>query len=687
MKKLLTILLLATGISLAVAQDSAPYFLSYQGRVTDGAGLAIGNSIPENRLVRFQIYSSATGGTAVYGEQQTVTISGGEFSVLIGNGQAVTGVSGPSNNTALATILSNMSNNSLYLGVSVAASGGNFTTEISPRQQLVAGAFAFRSKIAETVTNGGVTASMLATNAVTSDKIVNGAFTSDKIAASAVTSEKINAGAITSAKIAANAVTVDSITNASITSAKIASSTITSSNIDGTSVGLWSVSGSNIFRSAGNVGIGTSSATAPLTVQASSTSGAAPDANGIYVNNTTAGRNSVVAARVVQGGGAPIYSMDLLGVGGWTMGMDSSDYTLKFGTSWENPFGTNTRLTLDRSGNMRLLSGTTLFASNIDLFSNGNMLAGKMADSDYWQIFGEGSSDNGSLVIRSGDNSNEPIIFRQTDSERMRIHSNGYVGIGTNSPNAPLHISGTGSSVSYWRNATGTGDGWSNTSYTSYSDAFSLIVSNGILADLIYLQSDQRIKVIENFSDAEKDLETLLKIQITDFHYKDSVRNGSSKNKKVIAQQVEKVFPQAVRKLESPIPDIFAEAAITNGWVQLATNLSVGEKVKLFTKQGEIQAEVTAVRADGFQVDTDLKSGNVFVYGRIVKDFRAVDYDAISMLNVSATQQLNRDLETVAAESNDEFSKLRSELDAKSETIKQLESRLEKLEARLSNGN
>jgi hypothetical protein len=657
MKKLLTILLFATGVSLAVAQDSAPYFLSYQGTVTDGAGLPIGNTTPENRRVRFQIYSSATGGTAIYGEQQTITIAGGEFSVLIGNGQAITGVSGPSNNTALAAILSNMSNNSLYLGVSVAASDGSFTSEISPRQQLVAGAFAFRSKVAETVTSQGVTASMLATGAVTSDKI------------------------------AAGAVTVNSINNASITSAKIANSTINSSNIDGTSVGLWSVSGSNIFRSAGNVGIGTSSASAPLTVQASSTSGAAPDANGIYVNNTTAGRNSVVAARVVQGGGAPIYSMDLLGVGGWTMGMDTSDYALKFGTSWENPFGTNTRLTLDRSGNMRLLSGTTLFASNIDLYSNGNMLTGKMADSDWWQIFGEGSSDNGSLVIRSGDNSNEPIIFRQTDTERMRIASNGYVGIGTSSPNAPLHISGTGSSVSYYRNATGTGNGWSDTSYTSFSDVFSLIVSHGILADLIYLQSDERIKVIENFSDAEKDLETLLKIQITDYHYKDSVANGTSKHKKVIAQQVEKVFPQAVRKSESPIPDIFAEAAITNGWVQLATDLTMGEKVKLLTKQGEIQAAVTAVRADGFQVDTDVENGNVFVYGRIVDDFRVVDYDAISMLNVSATQQLNHDLETMAADSNGEFSKLRSELDAKTQTIKQLESRLEKLEARFSHGN
>ena len=32
--------------------------------------------------------------------------------------------------------------------------------------------------------------------------------------------------------------------------------------------------------------------------------------------------------------------------------------------------------------------------------------------------------------------------------------------------------------------------------------------------------------------------------------------------------------------------------------------------------------------------------GEVFVYGREVDDFRTVDYEAISMLNVSATQEL-----------------------------------------------
>jgi hypothetical protein len=38
------------------------------------------------------------------------------------------------------------------------------------------------------------------------------------------------------------------------------------------------------------------------------------------------------------------------------------------------------------------------------------------------------------------------------------------------------------------------------------------------------------------------------------------------------------------------------------------------------------------------------------VYGREVADFRSVDYDAISMLNVSATQELHRKLLTLEKE-------------------------------------
>jgi hypothetical protein len=47
---------------------------------------------------------------------------------------------------------------------------------------------------------------------------------------------------------------------------------------------------------------------------------------------------------------------------------------------------------------------------------------------------------NNSFEIGTRDNSNEPIIFTQTDNERMRIHSNGFVGIGINDPETQLSV-------------------------------------------------------------------------------------------------------------------------------------------------------------------------------------------------------------------------------------------------------
>lgn len=79
------------------------------------------------------------------------------------------------------------------------------------------------------------------------------------------------------------------------------------------------------------------------------------------------------------------------------------------------------------------------------------MLAGSMATNDWWRIYGSTAGvDQGSLIIMTGDNGTEPIIFYQNDSnggnpaqERLRIHSNGNVGIHNSNPTSTLYVSGT----------------------------------------------------------------------------------------------------------------------------------------------------------------------------------------------------------------------------------------------------
>jgi hypothetical protein len=164
--------------------------------------------------------------------------------------------------------------------------------------------------------------------------------------------------------------------------------------------------------------------------------------------------------------------------------------------------------------------------------------------------------------------------------------------------------------------------------------------------EFLIASSDERIKVIEGISDKAADLKTLQDINITDYRYRDTIAKGSVPQKKVIAQQVEKVFPQAVSKQTDVVPDIYKAASCKDGWVELDTDLKKGEHVKLISeKSGEKIEEVLEVAPGKFRTAFQPAGEKVFVYGRQVNDFRTVDYDAIAMLNVSATQELARKLE------------------------------------------
>lgn len=219
---------------------------------------------------------------------------------------------------------------------------------------------------------------------------------------------------------------------------------------------------------------------------------------------------------------------------------------------------------------------------------------------------------------------------------------------------------------------------------------FSLRASSYIFATGYGSFSDRRIKKDLHLSENSADLSTLRKLRVTDYRHVDEANNGRVFTKGFIAQEVEQAYPEAVTKSSNFVPNVYAmstqtQLAAGKMTISLAKNheFAVGDEVKLMLPTGdEKQATVLAVAdANTFVVDwTDgAAAEKVFVYGKKVHDFRVVDYDRIFTLNVSATQELARQLEELKKEN----AVLRSELGSVKTENKELKTSAEKFDARL----
>ena len=259
------------------------------------------------------------------------------------------------------------------------------------------------------------------------------------------------------------------------------------------------------------------------------------------------------------------------------------------------------------------------------------------------------------------------------------ISTTGTVKIDTTSAQGRLNI-GT-NTASYNRIGVLYTDGASGNNNDEVNVPLSIWADGYIAATIFHVVSDTRIKNNLHPTDSAKDLQTLMAIQVTDYQFKDTVANGNRSQKKVIAQQVEEVYPQAVNTTKGVVPDIYKNAAIKEGWVMLDTDLKVGERVRLVSPGRESVEEVLEVRGDAFRTSLKSAEEKTFVYGREVSDFRSVDYDAIAMLNVSATQQLKHEKDAELQALRDENAALRREIAVKD---KSMEARLIALERRMS---
>jgi hypothetical protein len=589
-----------------LARPTPPGMLSFQGFLADADGNPLGKTAPTNTIVTFRIFDASTGGNLKWSEQQTVTVDAGHFSVLLGEGSAY-----PNEFHAndLNTVFLGSTASDRYLEMTVG------TTVIAPRLQELSAPY-----------------SLLARNAVNVVD-VNGS--------SVLQSSDVDRIGIYKAGVLG--ITLDG------------AGFVTASKYFGDGSSLTGINAANLSQ--GTLPDARLSSVVARRDQGNTFSGDQTFNNNIYLQNS-----ATLLAK--SAGGTyeaflwPRWNDNVTylnyGSGGFNIRNNSSTPVMWMSAGGGVGIGTTTPtgvLNIDEpTGNTGGANGGTLTLDHENNFGGSSIVFRSKYNrgSDYGFIqyldnYG-GASETARLVIGIQNDYDDDIV----------LAASGNVGVGTYQPTqAKLCVVGTSSyGVSYPGNI-------SYVQYPSPGLPFGGYgvqqVNAGAQNVAIYVQgqawftgaimssSDQRVKNIRGRSDAPTDLKTLLDIEITDYQYKDVISKGAGSYKKLIAQQVEKVYPQAVSKKTDAIPDIYKAADCDGEWVMLSTDLKVGEKVSLIDPKNQAATyEVVEVTKDKFRTRQKLEHKRVFVYGREVNDFRTVDYDAISMLNVSATQELAR---------------------------------------------
>ncbi|MBI5219967.1 MAG: tail fiber domain-containing protein [Bacteroidia bacterium] len=298
-------------------------------------------------------------------------------------------------------------------------------------------------------------------------------------------------------------------------------------------------------------------------------------------------------------------------------------------------------------------------------FSNGRIGLGTTSPDLKLRIW----TNDGDGIGITGGGANTLMLFEDNgfarvkyDGNNLRIGTNAdnnlltlnstYVGIGTTSASFPLDVATSANSTqSYgWLNSAG------NIGTSSGTNAYSIRAAARILATEFNANSDARIKNITGYSDTKNDLDLINKIKVTNYTYIDKVNNGNQIKEGFIAQQVEQIIPEAVKYSSNFIPDIYElttvisfekEKQILTVGLSKPHQLAVNDTVRIYLENAVKEAVVSEVISDKKFVLKNWNSDTekIFVYGKKVSDFRAVDYDRIFTTGIGAIQELSKEVE------------------------------------------
>lgn len=434
----------------------------------------------------------------------------------------------------------------------------------------------------------------------------------------------------------------------------------------------------------GNVGIGTTEPVSKLDVRGDIryngallvTDSAGTSYADSWIGRHNDGTNDWLHIGGITTGGVRrigLYANTIYASGNVGIGTTSPNYPLSFGNSlqntklaiWDggsgnsfgfgvqnNQFRFNVATTGDRFAFLNGDAGSEVFT----IWGNGSM--GIWPDANWVALpyvdVAIGDHDTG--LNWGGDGK---LDFYSNGGFTMRVQQ-GNVGIGDDTPTeGKLVVRGVGETLNvsyYYLSALGGHGGPLGPTNVGYS----IYAGGRILSPEFNAVSDRRTKNILGDSDSQQDLETINKLKVRDYTFIDVINKGNRPQKKLIGQQVLAVYPQAVNISTEFIPDVYemsmsttydADSKRLTITIAKAHDFIIGDKVRIVDNVGTHEVEILAVADEHtFIVSCERASEEVFVIGRQVDDFLAIDYDAISMLNVSATQELARQVEGLKAE-------------------------------------
>lgn len=454
------------------------------------------------------------------------------------------------------------------------------------------------------------------------------------------------------------------------------------------------------IKSDGKVGIGTTNPSRFLTIQ-----GTNPTYLRIQTTNNLA--NEITGIEF----GLPGYS-DATFAKITSTTFSNFTNNLQFWTS-EGENASTARMTILGSGNIGI--GTTDPGSS-KLYVNGNTtINGTLYVPGTYSYFG--ASDNTGLRIGKNDiytstgNAGGITIFTQNTGQNIEL---GYFG-GNNiilritnlfvEITQPLKLSSTITMNNQLEIKNGEGIIFSKTSTSAWVILFgnsptgvadSMIFNhketspgtkdskwwfNGAQTNTSAEISDERIK--KEINDIQTPLNKIMELKPKEYYLCDD----KDYNKKfgIIAQDVEKVFPELIHTSNDYIANIYSYAKYNDFIITLDKDISnainIDDELKIVLDNNdknnlEIVLDDTPynnrykrrfvkvieiIDNYSFKIDIDIGEENIFVYGKKVDDFKRLDYESLYCLNLAGTQELYKiiqQLRLTLAEQQDRISAL-----------------------------